>query len=114
MEAFTPCPKCGSNVNTFYYTKTVMFERNKWHIAKCFMCGHEVIGASKEQVIKKWETERRKNMKCGECTHAYAVEVIREILDEFPAWEALDKIQDFLSGEATVEECLKPEAPMFP
>lgn len=53
-------------------------------------------------------------MKCSECTHAYAVDVIREILDSFPAWEALDRVQAFLDGEATVEESLLPECPEFP
>lgn len=46
-------------------------------------------------------------MKCGDCTNAYAVEVIREILDNHPAWEALDLVQAFLVGQATVEECLE-------
>ncbi len=50
-------------------------------------------------------------MKYSECTAAYAVSVIREILDDNPAWEALGMVRDFLADELTVEDALWPGGP---
>jgi hypothetical protein len=50
-------------------------------------------------------------MKYSECTPAYAVSVILEIMDGNPPREALDMIRSFMDGEAEVEDLLWPSLP---
>lgn len=50
-------------------------------------------------------------MKYSECTPAYAVSVILEIMDGNPPRDALDMIRDFQAGSLTVEDVLWPSLP---